>query len=231
MSTILNIETATKVCSVALAKDGELLSSKESNEKEYSHSENLSSYIDEVIRAAQLDYNQLDAVSISSGPGSYTGLRIGTSTAKGLCFAMDIPLISVSTLQAMALQVINQHKHEESALFCPMIDARRMEVYAALFDSQNQEVRKIKAEIIDETSYLEYLSKNQVYFFGDGSSKCKEIISGSDNSIFIDDIFPSAKTMISIAEYKYANGLFEDTAYFEPYYLKDFVAGKPKKLV
>ncbi|MCF8297766.1 MAG: tRNA (adenosine(37)-N6)-threonylcarbamoyltransferase complex dimerization subunit type 1 TsaB [Saprospiraceae bacterium] len=222
MALILNIETATKICSVALAKDGELISFREQG-GQYSHAELITTFIQEVIADAQIEIKDLDAVSISKGPGSYTGLRIGVSTAKGLCYSLDKPMISVSTLQAMALGAVKV-VNDKNALFCPMIDAKRMEVYTALFDADDNEVREIKADIIDENSFSEYLAKNKIYFFGDGADKCRETIT-HPNAIFKSEGLPSAKNMICISEKKFQNKLFEDVAYFEPFYLKDFIAG------
>lgn len=228
---ILNIETATSICSVALTKNNELLSRRESDDRN-SHSSKLTLFIDEVIKEVDINYTDLDAIAVSKGPGSYTGLRIGVSTAKGLCYALDKPLISVGTLQAMALgmaeKFITEKLFEKSVLFCPMIDARRMEVYSALYDSNNKEVREIRAEIIDKNSFSEFLQNNKIIFFGDGASKCKQVLTHRENAIFIDNFFPSASFMTEIADLKFKNKDFEDVAYFEPFYLKDFIPGKPK---
>jgi len=225
MPLILNIETATKICSVALGRDGELISYREQG-GHYSHSELLTTFIQEVMDEAGIALKNIDAVAISKGPGSYTGLRIGVSTTKGLCYSLDKPMISVSTLQAMALGASKIYT-DKNALFCPMIDAKRMEVYTALFDSDNNEVRKIRADIIDENSFSEFLAKNKIYFFGNGAEKCKETID-HPNAVFIDKGLPSAKNMLSISNEKFKNKLFEDVAYFEPFYLKDFIAGVSK---
>ena len=225
MKFILNIETATKICSVALGKDGELISFREQG-GQYSHAELITTFIQEVIAEAKIELKDLDAIAISKGPGSYTGLRIGVSTTKGLCYSMDKPMISVSTLQAMALDVAKKNK-DKNTLFCPMIDAKRMEVYTALFDSENNEVREIKADIIDENSFSGSLIKNKIYFFGDGADKCKETIT-HPNAVFIKEGLPSAKNMIKISNEKLKQKLFEDVAYFEPFYLKDFIAGVSK---
>ena len=228
---ILNIETATSICSVALTKNNELLSLRESDDKN-SHSSKLTLFIDEVIKEVDINYTDLDAIAVSKGPGSYTGLRIGVSTAKGLCYALDKPLISVGTLQAMALgmaeKFITENLYEKPVLFCPMIDARRMEVYSALYDSNNKEVREIRAEIIDKNSFSEFLQNNEIIFFGDGASKCKQVLAHRKNAIFIDNFFPSASFITEIANLKFKNKDFEDVAYFEPFYLKDFIPGKPK---
>ena len=218
---ILNIETSTKACSVALFNGKQLVSCKEHVDEKFSHSEKLSLYMLEVLDLAKITFTDLNAVAISMGPGSYTGLRIGVSTAKGLCYALDIPLISVSTLQAMAYGISLTQKSE---VFCPMIDARRMEVYSAFYNSKNKIIRKIQADVIDKKSYKKELN-DKVLFFGDGSEKLHKTII-HDNAVFISDFHPSARFLGSLAQDKYLASDFEDTAYFEPYYLKDFVAGK-----
>lgn len=229
MALILNIETATTVCSVSLAKDGKLLSLKEQN-GDYSHAENLTLFIENVCKQANIKLPQIDAVAVSKGPGSYTGLRIGVSTAKGLCYSLDKALIAVDTLlsiKATAVQSL-KFKVESSDLFCPMLDARRMEVYCAIYNSEGNVVKETAAEIIDEHSFSEILKTSKVVFFGDGAAKCKETFSKNSNAVFIDDIVPSAKDMITLSENAFNAKQFEDVAYFEPYYLKDFVAGKKK---
>ena len=218
---ILNIETSTKACSVAIHNDGKLLNCKESVTEEFSHSEKLLLFISDVMNESRISFSQLNAVAVSMGPGSYTGLRIGVSTAKGLCYALDIPLISVSTLQAMAYGMLSVSKAD---LFCPMIDARRMEVYSAFFDSDNIMVRKIQADIVDGSSY-DFELKKKVIFFGDGSDKLKDVIKHK-NAIFQSDFYPSAEFIGVLSYNKFVESNFEDVAYFEPYYLKDFVAGK-----
>ncbi len=218
---ILNIETSTKACSVAIHNDGKLLNCKESVTEEFSHSEKLLLFISDVMNESRINFSQLNAVAVSMGPGSYTGLRIGVSTAKGLCYALDIPLISVSTLQAMAYGMLSVSKAD---LFCPMIDARRMEVYSAFFDSDNIMVRKIQADIVDGSSYDVELKK-KVIFFGDGSDKLKGVIKHK-NAIFQSDFYPSAEFIGVLSYNRFVESNFEDIAYFEPYYLKDFVAGK-----
>ena len=221
MAIILAIETTTKNCSVALFDNGILLQIKEQNSADYSHAEQLTLFIKEVVRESNITYNEINAIALSKGPGSYTGLRIGTSTAKGLCYALDVPLLAISTLKAMAFGIA---ENESSAIYCPMIDARRMEVYSALFDENNKEIRGVQADIVDEQTYAEFL-KDEVLFFGDGALKCKEIINHK-NAKFIEGINPSAKNLGVLANAKFENKDFEDVAYFEPYYLKDFVAGK-----
>ena len=218
---ILNIETSTKACSVALHKNGELIVYREDVTANFSHSEKLLKFISELFSDAKLSLSDLDAIAVSMGPGSYTGLRIGVSTAKGLCYGLDIPLISISTLKAMSFGMALEIKAD---LYCPMIDARRMEVYSAFFDINNTEVRKIQADIINENSYKKELEK-KVVFFGDGSEKLIEKIKDK-NAIFVSDIHPSAKNMGLLSYQKFTKSLFEDLAYFEPFYLKDFVAGR-----
>lgn len=225
MAIILNIETATTNCSVSLSKEGETFALQEDNSKQYSHAERLHVYIETLLKQNNLQPTDLDAIAVSKGPGSYTGLRIGVSAAKGLCFALDKPLISVSTLEALARQV----KAEEGVIV-PMLDARRMEVYSAVFDANYNTVRKIEAQILDEQSFASYLEKGKVYFVGNGVEKTKTLIT-HENAVFIEDKLPSANEMSVIAFNKYQKKNLEDVAYFEPYYLKDFVALKPKPKV
>ena len=224
MALLLAIETTTKNCSVALFENSNLLILKEQDSDEYLHAEQLTLFIEEVIENTNISLKEIDGIVLSKGPGSYTGLRIGTSTAKGLCYSLDIPLVSVSTLKAMAFGML---KKEDYKFYCPMIDARRMEVFASIYDQRNNEVREIRADIVDESTYAQFL-KDKVLFFGDGALKCKEIIN-NPNAYFIKGVFPSAKDMGILGFEKFAKKDFEDVAYFEPYYLKDFVAGKTKK--
>ena len=223
MALILNIETSTTNCSVSLSKDEEILVLKEDNNSGYSHAEKLHIFVKEVIETSGISRHNLDAIAISKGPGSYTGLRIGVSTAKGLCYAMDKPLISVSTLEALAHQV-----KADSGYIIPMLDARRMEVYSAIFDSNYNLVRHIEAEVLEDTSYRNYLEDDKVFFVGNGIEKTKTIIQHT-NAIFIEDKLPSASTMHCISNKKYTRDDLEDVAYFEPYYLKDFIAVKSKR--
>ncbi len=227
MALILNIDTSTSVCSVALAKDGKVIALKENNEG-LNHSILLGTYIDELFKETQITPHQLDAVAISMGPGSYTGLRIGVSMAKGLCFGTGKPLIAVPTLQALALAVSS--RLQEDAWYCPMIDARRMEVYTALFDKQNQTLIETKAEIIDEHSFADLLANHKIYFFGNGSDKVKNTLT-APNACYIEQVETSAGNMPEISERRFTLGLLEDVAYFEPFYLKDFIATTPKKKV
>ena len=221
MSYILNIETATRNCSVAISKDGETLVCLEMAEQGYSHAEKLHVFIEESLAQAQLAYKDLDAIAVSQGPGSYTGLRIGVSAAKGLAFALDIPLIAVDTLEVLALQA-----KVSDGFIVPVIDARRMEVYSAIFDSNVQKIRKIQAEIITEDSFSAF--DQNVYFVGDCLEKCKTVLT-KQNFIFLDDvIFPSAKEMAKISDEKYKKNDTVDVAYFEPYYLKDFMVTAKK---
>ena len=230
MALILNIETATQECSVGLSNGMEILSIRESREKNI-HASLVTVFSEEVCREAGILMNELDAVSVSKGPGSYTGLRIGVSAAKGFCYALDIPLIAVPTLQSMALGALwsleDSPKPPANTLYCPMIDARRMEVYTALFDQQNREVRVTEALIVDEESFHEEIETNIIYYFGDGAEKCREVLD-HEHMIYLDDLHPSATNQAVLANAKFLSKDFEDLAYFEPYYLKDFIAGKPK---
>ncbi|WP_353082985.1 tRNA (adenosine(37)-N6)-threonylcarbamoyltransferase complex dimerization subunit type 1 TsaB [Flavobacterium sp.] len=219
MHYILNIETATKNCSVSIAANGKTLVCKEISELGYSHAEKLHLFIQDVIQEAAISFSQLSAIAVSQGPGSYTGLRIGVSAAKGLSYALQIPLISVDTLLALAHEV-----SENDGLIIPMIDARRMEVYSAIFDSNKQKIREVQAEIISEESFAAISDK--IYFIGDSNEKVKSVLTKS-NFVFLDAIqYPSAKEMSTISYQKYLEKDFEDVAYFEPYYLKDFLFAK-----
>jgi tRNA threonylcarbamoyladenosine biosynthesis protein TsaB len=223
LSIILNIETTTKNCSVSIAEKGEILAIKELNNGNYSHAEVLHPFILDVLKEANLTSDKIDAVAVSKGPGSYTGLRIGVSAAKGLCFALDKPLISIDTLTSLSFSITI-----EEGIIVPMLDARRLEVYASVFNEKHQKIREIKAEIIDENSFCEYLERSKVYFLGDGSQKCKEIITHK-NAIFIDAKFPSAQEMAKLSYEKYKISDIENVAYFEPFYLKDFIVIPEKK--
>lgn len=226
MALILQIETATQTCSVALAQNGVLLAYKEQTERNI-HASVITLFIEELMQKAQIKYQDLDAIAVSMGPGSYTGLRIGVSTAKGLCYALDIPLIAVNTLEAMSAGFAANHfSVNPQTLFCPMIDARRMEVYCAIFDAETQLIQETKAEIIDEHSFDHLLNSNIVYFFGDGAAKCESVLGLSLNARIMDDFENSAKYLTRLAYDKFQKKEFEDVAYFEPFYLKDFIAGK-----
>ena len=223
MAYILNIETSTTNCSVALSKNGKVKGLKEDNSLEYSHAERLHVYIDEVLKTAQVSKNQLDAIAISKGPGSYTGLRIGVSAAKGLCFALNIPLISVPTLEALAHQIENP-----KGTIVAMLDARRMEVYSAIYDVKHNLVRSTEAEVLNPESYQDLLERFSVYFIGNGVQKTKAIITHK-NAQFVDNKLPSAKQMCALSFERFKTKDFEDVAYFEPFYLKDFIAIPSKK--
>lgn len=225
---ILQIETATTVCSVALAHNGEVVAFKQLDERNI-HAEIITLFIDELLSSAKMLYNDLDAIAVSSGPGSYTGLRIGVSTAKGLCFALDKPLIAIETLASMAYGIIAAGNIDKDTLLCPMIDARRMEVYTAIFDAAGNVIKPTAAEIIDENSFNELLQNNKVLFFGDGAEKCRESLSKNLNAQFISGFTNSATHLTQKAAKKFANKDFEDVAYFEPYYLKDFLVTQKKK--
>lgn len=224
MALILNIETSTKNCSVSIAKEGNLVHYKEINDGNYSHAEKLHPFIMEVLSEAKIDQSSIDAIAVSKGPGSYTGLRIGVSAAKGLCFALNVPLISIDTLKSLATST-----KVDDGYIIPMLDARRMEVYAAVFDSNYNQVREIKAEIIDETSFEEFQGSN-LLLLGDGAAKCKEVLN-STNITYLDDKFPSSKEMTFLSYEKYKKNDIEDVAYFEPFYLKDFIVTPQKKKV
>ncbi len=218
---ILSIETATPVCSVTLHHEGKLLA--DSNlYKSQSHSVMLNPMIEQVLAMAQCPLSALKGIVVSKGPGSYTGLRIGTSTAKGLCFALDIPLLSVNTLDALAYQIA-QLQHEPSLLLCPMLDARRMEVYCAVYQADLAEVQPTQAKIIDEYSFEDILTEKKVLFFGDGAGKCRAVLEKNKNAFFLENIYPKASAVGELAYQKYQTQSFEDLAYFEPFYLKDFV--------
>ena len=223
---ILHIETSTELCSVALSHGSSCLAVKESIERR-NHAALLTLFIDDLLRTNHLLVHQLDAIAISSGPGSYTGLRIGLSTAKGLCFGGNIPLISVSTLQAMSIGFAQQYDISANAILCPMIDARRMEVFTAMYNKEGREIETVTAEIITEQSFTLRLDRYPVYFFGNGADKCRATIT-HPNAIFPEGYTHSARYMIQPALQAFHEKRFEDTAYFEPFYLKDFIAG-PKK--
>ncbi|MDD4609060.1 MAG: tRNA (adenosine(37)-N6)-threonylcarbamoyltransferase complex dimerization subunit type 1 TsaB [Bacteroidaceae bacterium] len=227
MSSILHIETSTSICSVAVSQDGANIFSKEDT-KGRTHTISLGVFVDEAISFADNHAIPIDAVAVSCGPGSYTGLRVGVSMAKGVSFARDIPLIALPTLEVLTVPILLYHELPDDALLCPMIDARRMEVYSAIYDRSLQAQRVVSADVITANSYAEYLEEHPVYFFGDGAEKCKPIIT-HPNAHFIDAINPVAKWMFPLAEKKLANQEWVDVAYFEPFYLKDFVTTQSKK--
>lgn len=229
MSCILNIETSTDVCSVSVSQDGACIFSQEDHEGP-NHAVKLGTFVDEALSFADSHAIPLDAVAVSCGPGSYTGLRIGASMAKGICFGQDLKLIAVPTLELMAVPVLLREEVEDGALLCPMIDARRMEVYSAVYDRALHEVRGIQADVVDAKTYREYFDRGPVYFFGNGAEKCMEVIN-HPNARLIKGVEPLAKWMFPIAERRIAQEKYEDVAYFVPFYLKDFVAHQPKKLL
>lgn len=230
MSCILNIETSTDVCSVAISDNGQVVFNKEDHSGP-NHAVKLGVYVDEALSFIDAHGIPLEAVAVSCGPGSYTGLRIGVSMAKGICYGRDVKLISIPTLELMAVPVLlGEHPAEEDALIVPMLDARRMEVYAKVMDRALKEVRSIQADIVDAETYKEYLDRGTVYFFGNGAEKCMEVIN-HPNARLVKGIEPLAKNMAPLAEKRFVEGKFEDVAYFVPFYLKDFVVKMPKKLL
>ena len=230
MSCILSIDTSTNVCSVAVSQDGTCIFDKVDNSGS-NHAEKLGTFVDEALAFVDSHELTLDAVAVSCGPGSYTGLRIGVSMAKGICYGRNIKLLAVPTLELLAVPVLLHHESiEEDALLVPMIDARRMEVYSAVYDRSLKAVRAIQADVVDGDTYKEFLDKGPVYFFGDGAEKCMEVIH-HPNAHLIKNIEPVAKNMFPLAEKRMAEGKFEDVAYFVPFYLKDFVAKQAKPLL
>ncbi len=230
MSCILNIETSTDVCSVAVSQDGTCIFEKEDSSGP-NHAVKLGVFVDEALSFIDSHLIPLDAVAVSCGPGSYTGLRIGVSMAKGICYGRSVKLLSVPTLHLLCVPVLLREQiQEENALLCPMLDARRMEVYAQLFDRALNEVRPIQADVVDADTYKSYLDERPVYFFGNGAEKCIEVIN-HPNAHLIKNVEPLAKNMFPLAEKRMMNEQFEDVAYFVPFYLKDFVAKTPKKLL
>lgn len=230
MSCILHIETSTDVCSVAVSLDGACIFEEEDHSGP-NHSVQSGVFIDHALTYIDQHLHTLDAVAVSCGPGSYTGLRIGVSTAKGICYGRDAKLIAISTLELLCVPVLLGEKvKEEDALLCPMIDARRMEVYAQLFDRSLKEVRPIQADIVDAETYKAFLDERPVYFFGNGAAKCMDTIN-HPNAHLIEGIEPLARWMFPLAERRFFQEKFEDVAYFVPFYLKDFVAKMPKKLL
>ena len=230
MACILHIETSTKACSVALSENGSLIFHKEDLEGP-NHAVVCGVFVDEALSFANSHAIPVDAVAVSEGPGSYTGLRIGVSLAKGVCYGRDLPLLSVPTLKLLCVPVLlGKEELPEDALLVPMIDARRMEVYSAVYDRSLREVRAIGADIVEANTYLPYLEAHPVYFFGTGAMKCKDVIQHK-NAHFIEGIVPLAKWMFPLAERSLHLGEKQDVAYFEPFYLKDFVAIKSKSLL
>ncbi|MTG96827.1 MULTISPECIES: tRNA (adenosine(37)-N6)-threonylcarbamoyltransferase complex dimerization subunit type 1 TsaB [Myroides] len=223
MITILNIETATKNCSVSLSVDGKIEKLVEIAEENFSHAEKLHVFIEGVLKQCNKSLKDLAAIAISQGPGSYTGLRIGVSSVKGLCYGLSIPMIAIDTLEVLARSVV-----KESGVIVPMIDARRMEVFSCVFDKEYNQLTPIEAVVVDENSFESLYQYDKVYFIGDGASKCKSVLT-KDNFVFLDDIiYPSAREMVEVSYQKYVNKDFVDVAYFEPFYLKDFVMATKK---
>jgi len=224
MGLLLCLETATKSCSVSLSLDGTEIRTITEVARQYSHSEKLNGFIESIFEGTDYKLTDLDAVAISEGPGSYTGLRIGTSSAKGLCYALDIPLIAVNSLAALASSKVNQ-----DMFICPLFDARRMEVYSAVFDAELNLLEPTKAVVIDNDSYSNFLEQGKVIFLGPGAEKCVDTLT-HPNALFDLETEVSAHGMIQLAEANYQQKDFVNLAYFEPFYLKDFIAGAPKKL-
>jgi tRNA threonylcarbamoyladenosine biosynthesis protein TsaB len=229
MSCILNIETATNVCSVAVSHNGNIVFEKENLEGP-SHASLLGVFVNDAIQYIRDNSLLLDAVAVSCGPGSYTGLRIGVSEAKGICYGLGVPLIAIKTPLIMAERVVSTISVSQDTLLCPMIDARRMEVYAAIYNTKLEEVREIAADIVDENTYQAYLEKAHVLFFGNGADKCKDSVVHK-NAEFIENIYPSARYMVKLSERAFNKKEFVDVAYFEPFYLKDFVTTVSKKSI
>ncbi len=238
MALLLLIETATDTCSVSLARDGKVIATEETHNSR-SHASILTVYIDKILRENKISPSQLDGIAVSKGPGSYTGLRIGVATAKGLCYALEKPLLSIATLQLMAFLACDHFSTEQKpqtsnlkpqTLFCPMIDAKRLEVYTALFDSELNYLEETKAVILDEQFLEKHIAENKIVFFGNGAEKLKPLLQNNRNAFFYDEFLISSKGMAMLAEEKFNKKEFEDVAYFEPYYLKDFVptVAKPK---
>ena len=231
MSCILHIETSTQMCSVAVSEDSQVIYHDESESTvKGASAERLGSMIDEAMSFTDSHAIPFDAVAVSGGPGSYTGLRIGVSMAKGICFGRDLKLVSVPTLELLCVPVLLRDILPDDALLCPMLDARRMEVYAAVYDRALRPVRDVQADVVDSNTYRQWLDRQPVYFFGPGAAKCMELI-GHPNAHLIDNIMPEARWMQPLAERRLLNGQTEDVAYYEPFYLKDFVAKMPKNLL
>ncbi|WP_299758909.1 tRNA (adenosine(37)-N6)-threonylcarbamoyltransferase complex dimerization subunit type 1 TsaB [uncultured Pontibacter sp.] len=228
MPLLLALETSTTVCSVALYKDQQLLGASEL-QIEKSHSSHITVMVSQLVENCGATLQDLSAVAVSGGPGSYTGLRIGTSTAKGLCYSLDIPLLEVSTLYGLAAQVIAMTPNPERYLFCPMLDARRMEVYTCLLTHELQEVEPIAPVVLEEHTFEYRLKEQPIIFFGSGAAKYKSMVNTVANALFIDGVLPNAKTIGALALPKYEQQAFEDVAYYEPFYLKDVYITSPSK--
>ena len=231
MSCILHIETSTAACSVAVSDDCQVIYHDEfTADRKGSSAEHLSTMVDEAMSFADSHAIPFDAVAVSSGPGSYTGLRIGVSMAKGICFGRDLKLISVPTLELLCVPVLLREAVPEGALLCPMLDARRMEVYAAIYDRALKPVRAVQADVVNADTYRQWLDCQPVFFFGNGAAKCMEMIA-HPNARLVEGVQPEARWMQPLAERRLLNGQTEDVAYYEPFYLKDFVAKAPKDLL
>ena len=230
MALILTLDTATKNCSVALSENGILLESVDYNKGNFSHAEKLHVFMEELCNKAGKKLQEIEAIAVSKGPGSYTGLRIGVSAAKGLCFGLDIPLISIETLEVLCRTYVLENKVNNTDLLIPMLDARRMEVYTAVFDTKFSKIKDTEALILEPHSYDEFLNQAHCHFIGDGAEKSKNLYQ-AENTNFSPTTFPAARAIVELVEQKYQNKQFEDVAYFEPYYLKDFVDGKKNKSV
>ena len=229
MACILHIETSTNVCSVAVSENGQCIFD-QVERGSMSHAEKLGTMVDEALSFTDNHAIPFDAVAVSCGPGSYTGLRIGVSMAKGVCYGRDLKLISIPTLELLCVGPLLGEKVEEGALLCPMLDARRMEVYAALYERSLKPVRSVGADVVSADTYKDWLDKGPVYFFGNGAAKCMDVIA-HPNAHLIEGVEPLAKWMMPLAERRFLQEQFEDVAYFEPFYLKDFVAKASKKLL
>ena len=233
MACILHIETSTALCSVAVSEDSHVIYHEEDrgdDGRKGASAERLGTMVDEAMSFTDSHAIPFDAVAVSAGPGSYTGLRIGVSMAKGICYGRDLKLIAVPTLELLCVPVLLREELPDDALLCPMLDARRMEVYAALYDRALRPVREVGADIVDQDTYREWLDRQPVYFFGNGAKKCMDVIN-HPNARYIDCVEPLAKWMMPLAERRFLQEQFEDVAYFVPFYLKDFVAKMPKKLL
>jgi tRNA threonylcarbamoyladenosine biosynthesis protein TsaB len=223
--TLLYIETSTNICSIGISVNNEMAALRESSLPNV-HSKNTTVFISEVLSQLNMQPADIDAVVVSLGPGSYTGLRIGVSSAKGICFAISKPLIAINSLQALARKAA--HDYDDTHLFCPMIDARRMEVYSGIYDNTNNEIRKVQADVVDENTYVDYVNDKKLVLLGDGASKFTDLFA-NDSRYVIDAKYQfSATNMIEMAQEAYEHKIFEDVAYFEPFYLKDFIAGAPR---
>ncbi|HEX6893446.1 MAG TPA: tRNA (adenosine(37)-N6)-threonylcarbamoyltransferase complex dimerization subunit type 1 TsaB [Chryseolinea sp.] len=227
MVRILSLETSTTVCSVALHENNSLVAVAEVH-LEHSHASKLAQLIDTVVKISGFSLAELDAVAVSSGPGSYTGLRIGTSTAKGICFALNVPLIAINTLAVLSEQM--NKTNTEKSLLCPMIDARRMEVYCLITDAKGSVVQEVEARVIDEKSFEDLLNEHRMIFFGNGAEKCRSVIT-HNNAFFVEGVTPSAVQLGSMACRKFERAEFEDLFHFEPFYLKEFKAKKPSNFL